>query len=219
MHRESEPQPIALWLQNIVGNMPPPSADMDCAPTQSEASEAKLERVRNMEASIPAEWRWATLEAPDLPGRVQPPSAVEAARRAVAAPRIAILGPSGAGKTSLAVALLRARSSRQSGAAKFFHAFELGLARSRHRLGDGEAALVEDAMTIPIALLDSVGQDDSPRGIEAVRDVVLKRFADSKATIVTIDLSMDQVTSKFGDGFARRVLERATVIRLGVGAK
>lgn len=209
---------MAPWLETIVGKgLPPPTADMDpAADEERDRRERAREHATALERSIPAEWRWARLDSPLLTERITPAQPMATLEHAVSSARVVLLGPSGSGKTSVGVAILRERAKALQAPARFFLAHRLGLARAQHRLGDGEAALVEEAIRLPLVLLDSVGQDDSPRGIEACRDVISERFAEQRSTIVTLDLTVQQTQAKFGDGFARRLFERATVIKLGV---
>jgi hypothetical protein len=157
--------------------------------------------------SIPRRFVWATLDAPELRARSRE-SAIEATRAALDKPVVIWQGPSGSGKTSLACAGLRTKTEGM-----FVSAWALARARSRHPLGEGEPKLVSNAMTTPLLLLDDLGTEGADWG--AICDVVLHRHDESLPMWTTTWLKLDEMTKRYGAGFARRASEGATVIACG----
>jgi DNA replication protein DnaC len=188
---------------------------------------------RKLDRLTPARYRWATREAPELAARVQPVSAIARAFAARTSLSLVLSGPAGAGKTALARAVWFERALARIDCVRrddfiatwqeedsfhvralFATAHDLAKARREHRLGDGEAPLVDDAMTVDLLLLDELGAD-STRGDDAVGEVVHQRHAHERPTIYTTAFSLDELAERHGDGVARRVFEGATVITLG----
>lgn len=163
------------------------------------------------ERSIPKSYRWACHEAPELRARVRSLDPGSTVRNIVDADNVVILGPAGAGKTSLGVAALQLLGRRES---RFVHAYRLGTARIQHSAGSGESALVDMAMTMPLVLLDDVG-NERQTATNAVPDVIFERHAAGLATWYTTAFEPEDIARKYGDGVARRMFERALIVRLG----
>jgi DNA replication protein DnaC len=183
----------------------------DCRRARDERRRQR-ELVEQVDRTIPATYRWANFAAPELAARVR--GSVAAGAAAVAHPRVVLVGPSGCGKTSLAVAMMRKRVAVIGERAAFVHAFRLGVARIQHAAGDGEPAIVETAMRVPLLLLDDVGTERQT-ATNAVADVILERHAEGRATWVTTWLSPREAAEKYGGGVARRIFEDCKVIKLG----
>lgn len=156
-----------------------------------------------------------------LLARVTPPTAVQVAPRKPAdAPLVVLVGAPGAGKTTLGVAILRAYASEIPGVSRFIRAKQLGRARIEHRAGDGEPAIVEDAIGAAALMLDDVGAETHERTLNAVPDIVDERHVRMakggapRPTIITTGLTREELVARYDAGFARRVLEGALVIRL-----
>lgn len=184
---------------------------------------ARAERVRavarmpapvrpNVERWVPPLFRWAILSAPELVQRC-PERAVRIGKLAVACDRVVLVGPSGAGKTSLATAMLRASTRWDR---RWMPARALACARAAFGLGDGEPPLVERALACDLLLLDDLGSENriptSP-----VADVIAERHERLKATWVTTWMRENDVAQRYGEGIARRLFEGATVIDCGDG--
>ena len=72
--------------------------------------------------------------------------------------------------------------------AMFLEAAWLARARARHRLGQGDPPLVTDAMTVPLLLLDDLGQEREDRD-GCITDVVYERHNAQLPTWVTCGLA------------------------------
>ncbi len=139
--------------------------------------------------------------------------------------RVVLVGPTGAGKTSLAVAMFRAwleqrvplgeRVSEADGQSLFVSAFKLNKARAQHPLGQGEAPLIERACNATLVVIDDLGAETGLRD-DGVREVLHTRHEDARATWVTTFLTPPQTAAKYGGGIARRLSKDAShVLRLG----
>jgi DNA replication protein DnaC len=124
------------------------------------------------------------------------------------------MGTSRAGKTSLAVAMVRAWVAKHERAAMFVPAHRLALARMQHRAGHGEADLVEQAMQAPLVLLDDLGSErDFPTN--PIADVIFERHAHDRPTWMTTGLTRDPLVARYGAGVVARLFERARIIHVG----
>lgn len=178
-----------------------------------EAKDKAALRSRDVtEESIPAEMRWARFEAPELIERVKVRTAIDRGREAVGCTRVLINGKSAQGKTSLAVAMMRAWVQQYASAGLYLYAPDLQSARMRTRLGS-EADTVLEAMRAPLLLLDDVGAGDLRAG--PMEEVVHKRHHAGKATWVTTWMTSQRMGERFGGGLARRIFEGARKIELG----
>ena len=191
------------------------------AAAQSEAEEAKerSQAATRFEAGIPKAYRWAAVGSPTLRDRVQAPGGhLDALTARVGAARgnLILAGPAGTGKTSMAVAGLRAlcESKRYRLGAKFFHASQLGVVRIQTPAGHGESPMVLSAMTCELALIDDVGSERATAN-NAIPDIIQWRHAEQLPTWITTGLSHAQLVDRYNDGTVRRLLENAEVIRLG----
>jgi DNA replication protein DnaC len=186
----------------------------ECAERDRRKKECERERVSivvDALSTIPRRYHWCQFGSPELEKRVRDCRAIDVARSAVDAERVALLGPSGAGKTVLGTCLLRAWADR-SVRVLFADAISVAQARANHGLG-AEPTLVVSAMRKPVLLLDDLGLD-KPIFNSAVIDVLFSRHQNQLRTIVTSGFDQAQLGERYGDGIARRIFEGATVIRL-----
>lgn len=193
----------------------------------------RTHRLKPTRDSIPSHFRWALDATPEkLRGRVQ--ANAETIRRGLEAPpstSLLFIGPSGTGKTSLAVAMLdvwvRLEPGKRSGA-RFVEAGWLARARARHRLGE-EAPLVENALQAPLLVLDDLGCEREDRD-GCITDVIYGRSNADLPTWVTCGLQPEAkpkdaeealqlfaavLAKRYDGGFVRRILETGKRVQLG----
>jgi DNA replication protein DnaC len=202
--------PEPTWLKCACGVLTSRVPCWDC----DRALTAKLDaaRMRGVAiATIPKRYTWAHVDALELEARVQVHDPLaEVVKRVLGATRVIFVGPSGAGKTSLACACLRERIPH----GVFMTAFRLGVARSQAALGQGEPAEVDRAMSAPLLLLDEVG-GEAKTATNAVRDVLFARHDADLPTWITTGFTGQQLAETYGDGALRRIIEDAYVVKLG----
>ncbi|MBV9311571.1 MAG: ATP-binding protein [Solirubrobacterales bacterium] len=191
-------------------------ATHDVPPPEEDEKDRIADAKREVERSIPRSYASAKFPSPFDEQR--PREMIEKARAAIHAPRVLLIGPPGAGKTRLAVAMLRLRADvdcSMSGGRKiprFAHAHRLGVARIQAPAGDGEAAYVEQAMKASLLLLDDLGNERQTAN-NACPDVILERHAEGLPTWVTTGLEPNMLSERYGGGVTRRLFEDAVVIR------
>lgn len=172
----------------------------------------RAQRARELaEAAVPPGFAWSTLSSPLLVQRCHGDDMLVArARSSIGERRVVLVGASGRGKTSLAIAMMRAWVNAKLEPAVFAMAPELATCRKRERFGR-EAFEVLEALSAPLLVLDDIGtefaSDSSP-----ITEIVFKRHADAKPTWFTTWMGPDEVRSRYGDGFARRVFQGARII-------
>jgi hypothetical protein len=162
------------------------------------------------EKTFPARYAWAKAGAPELAQRVKVGDLDGVIARVLASSRAIFVGPSGAGKTSLAVACLRERLPD----CMFVSALRLGTARIQSAAGQGEADLVERAVGARLLLIDELG-GEAKTATNAVRDVVFARYDADLPTWVTTGFASGQLVETYGDGMLRRLTEGACLVKLG----
>lgn len=200
--------------------------DRDERLKQAEDTWRAERRVRELAAplaTIPRMHQWCRFDAPDLSKAVKRQGAIAEARAAVGSDRVVLMGVAGSGKTTLACAMLQQlvdevrepggdpKKYRDAVNARFASAYFIAKARFEHRLGDGEAAEVKEAIDATILVLDELGFDRAKN--TALDEVIHERHAAERMTIITTGYSFEQLLEKYGDGVARRVFENAKVIR------
>lgn len=185
----------------------------------------RAEIVSAAVASIRDRYRWAHLDAPELVERLARPDVLAQARAAVTAPVVLLVGPTGAGKSSLGTAIFRAHLDRATaqgaspearswGArALWVHAKPLSLARRESPLG-GEPALLARAREASVLLLDDLGQE-SPSDQGDLVAVLSERQEEGRPLIVTCGWGIEGMVERYGPHLVRRLVEGAEVIDLG----
>ena len=134
---------------------------------------------------------------------------------AKSAPALVWSGLSGSGKTTLACAAARTWARRVEGKIVFARATELATASRYHALGEGQPAAIRAAISADLLILDELDQPTRTAQWSDVEDVVFARYEQNRPTWATTWLSVAQVKEAYGDGFARRLFERATIINCG----
>jgi hypothetical protein len=178
-----------------------------CAQCGDKARRASLgDRWRRL---VPAEHAGAALSAPWLRSLVGEDVIARIVRPLG---RVTLLGPAGAGKTSLGVALLR-EAFAAGRRCVFASAADLGRARSGHPLGQGEAPAVAAALAADVLLVDELGIE-APHYSATLAEVIYERHAARRETLVTSGLGLDALGGRYGGGIQRRLAEGAQVIEL-----
>jgi hypothetical protein len=178
------------------------------------ARASALQSQREFLETVPEKFRSATL-GPRLADRVTPSRLILATKSAcLETAWCAFLGPAGAGKTSLAVAVIRERIRCSGEPWKMFQARQLGPARIQFRAGAGEAPVVSEAMRARFALIDDIGHGATTAN-DPIADIIFARDADCLPTWVTTGLTEEDVGNRYGGGVARRIFQQSKVVRLG----
>lgn len=160
---------------------------------------------------LPKRFQDARIGSPELRGRVRYQGDLKTLSRSILGAANAIFtGPSGSGKTSLAVACLRERG----GEGVYMPAFRLGVARIQAAAGSGEPAEVERAIKAPLLLLDELGAE-ALTATSAVLEVIFERYDHERPTWVTTGQTSQDLASRYGAGFLRRILDGGFHVRLG----
>lgn len=168
--------------------------------------------------TIPECFQWAKFGDALLAERCGGFPFVEAVRCSMEAMRIRkiaaflLQGPSGTGKTSLACAMLRTEIDRGGYSASFVDSYTLGAAYRTSGLGNMPEAIRIAEMAC-VLVIDDVGSEDEQFRY-AIRETVHARHAAAKPTIVTTWLSEEAICANYGDGFIRRIVDRAGIIQM-----
>ena len=176
-----------------------------------------VDRVMDRVATIPSHLRWATFESEELPLRCKAGlSQAQKAVKGLVAQKVqgvVLLGPVGAGKTSLACAMLRSLLDTPLGfSGRFCSAVRLAACRTDSGLGSIPVELA-DAMAASVIVLDDIGQEPD-RNAPVITETMQARYNDGKPTIVTTWLDPSEITTRYGAGTARRILEHSAIVRL-----
>ena len=203
---------VDAWCRRTFG--PPVEEPVATTTDLTTAPTPRLRRASaSLERSLPPVLGWCRLDAPELSERVYGP-AIDIGKIAFREDRLCLMGASRAGKTSLAVAMLRAWVETHHRSAMFVAAHRLGTARIQHPAGHGEAPLVEAAMRAPLVLLDDLGSERDG-ATNPIADVIFERHAQELPTWMTTGLTREPLVARYGAGVVARLFERARVIHLG----
>lgn len=219
---DAVPRPRTL-AEELHLTVPPPEAQAIAETYWRDQHEQAIRRARDAEVrrretrsqtvagKLPPGFAWAAFGATELTARVRSRRAIAEAQSALDEPRVVLTGTAGAGKTSVAAAMLRARFVLRGGAFAFEPAWHLAIARSRHPLGQGEPDVVTKAIDAEILVIDDLG-NEKVNPSSAVDDIVFERHWAARATWVTTSKSLKEIGERYGDGIARRLFEGAIII-------
>lgn len=127
---------------------------------------------------------------------------------------VTIHGLSGTGKTTLAVAGVRAHFDRRPHDVFFIQAPELVEAKHAHPVGRGECPIVERALSVRLLVLDDMGNEPrTPSAVALIKRIFLHRYDNRLDTWVTTGFPLDDIEKIYGDVVRRRCDERAQLIR------
>lgn len=192
------------------------------------------ERWTTCATALPS-WPWARWDHAAWATRVDP-RIVGAIEGTDGTTSLVLLGPTGAGKTSSLVAQLhRLRAGAEAAVAArtelhrgspddqppcplvdyaWTTEAQLVAARRGHRLGAGEAPLVERAMSAPLLVLDEI-TGSAPALVMEIADA---RYAAQLPTWSTAGMPARQLATRVGAACLRRLVEGGRVVDLHDGA-
>jgi predicted ATPase len=125
-------------------------------------------------------------------------------------------GPAGTGKTHLAVAAMHALPRHRG--ERFVSVPEL-LMELRNTFRDGERVseidIIDRYASAPLLILDDLGAEKSTDfAIQALYIIIDRRYARMLPTIITSNLSVDEIAEKVGDRIASRIAGMCKVIEM-----
>ena len=175
--------------------------------------------VKGWRRVCPPRYADATFDGPHLAQRVRDRRALDVASALDdnSLPLV-LMGPAGAGKTTLAAAVAARWITRQRKAAEFATAFDLATARVDHGKYGETPEIIDAARRVPLLLLDDVGNEPIRADSELV-PIIFRRHERELPTIITLSIGRLGVGQRYGDGFGRRVFEGAKVIEMSLPAK
>ena len=180
------------------------------------------DKFRTALDSIPPRYQWAAYKHGSLVIRVCGGGDVIRSSHEVldSGQWMCLWGVTGTGKTSLACAMLReviekgqgpnaTRQERTRAAlARYVEAQPLARARAALGLGRGDPAIVEEAMRASLLVIDELGSECDAL---TIREVIHARRARDLQTIITTNLSPDQIRAEYTDQTASRIMSGRVV--------
>lgn len=127
-----------------------------------------------------------------------------------------LCGPAGTGKTHLAVAAMHALPRRRG--ERFITVPEL-LVGLRNSFRDGERVseidIIDRYASAPLLILDDLGAEKSTEfAIQSLYIIIDRRYAGMLRTIITSNLTLDEIAEKVGDRIASRIAGMCQVITM-----
>lgn len=168
------------------------------------------------------EWEHGRIDSPIFQAKIHPTFQRFAAKYEPKHGSVALLGPSGAGKTTAAAAMfrrladdrLRAEKERKQwdisleldrwSQALWTTAHQIAKARKQHKLGDDDAPLVLECISCPLLVIDEMGFEPPS---EALFEIVDARYSKRKPTIITSGLSSAEFSARYGVAMLRRLTD------------
>lgn len=164
--------------------------------------------------SIPKRYEWVTPDHATLADILgTSPAAVVAQVRGLLGgpePVVTIQGPKEAGKTCLAVAMLRAKPE----GGLFVSSDELAMSGPQHALGEGVAWLERRATHAQLLVLDELRDPGLQPARAVLERVIWARFAAERKTVVTTGLGPEALVKLFGEGIEHRLFSKAKSVQL-----
>jgi hypothetical protein len=196
----------------------------ECA-SCGEATAARERRDSILRAwkTVPETLQWVAFENPRLAQWVTDGDAIAKALKSLDAPLVTLVGGMRAGKTTLAIAMLRehVRRGTRKGAsprdvgharrARFVTTMDLVRERDETRLGEDHMPLRDVCERASVLVLDELGELRDPHAV--IYGLLHMRHAQGRPTIVTTWLSREQCAETYG-GVAGRLFDDGVVIRV-----
>jgi hypothetical protein len=217
--------PVAGWIEELTRTVSSRLIAVEDDLTSSDeevVARRRRESLRAFEKHLPPRFQWSRVDHPKFRARVSLPTIP---LRPPDAMSVLLFGPSKAGKTTLAVALLRAMFEAKVAAHPFTSDDDIE-AVARHcrfvparRLGaagtvPGDPLEIRRAMRVPVLLLDDLGQDADIKS-NPVPAIIAERHDEERATWITTELTPSEILKRYGGGIARRICDGATTLRFG----
>lgn len=163
-------------------------------------------------ASIPATYADAARGSLELAQRCHE-DAIRRAFEAPLAPTL-ILGPTGAGKSTLAAALLRHHidTHPRGHTCRWLSAHDAVEAAAEHGLGDGQAPVLRAAERAAVLVLDDIGSERATVSNQAIASLAWARYDQARPTIYTSGFAPAKLVERYGDAFMRRLHDRGRII-------
>lgn len=205
---------------------------------KKEANERFRERLRRYTLE-PLEnapnWDHARIDSPDFVSKVHSRLQRFATKYELKHGSVALLGPSGVGKTTAALALVRRLAGElyaeevergpdrygqpsddliRWSRSRWVTAHELARARREHRLGQSDAPLIRECMEAPLLVIDEMGFEPTDGTIFEIVDV---RYGKRLPTIITSGLTSAEFTKRYGAALLRRLVDDGVGRLLEIG--
>jgi len=132
-------------------------------------------------------------------------------------------GPTGSGKTHLAIALMRedwiAKPSRRPVFVKApMMLLEIRKAFSTppsEQTGDSEQAIINRYSTADLLVVDDIGTEKvSDWAIQTLSVIIDQRYSEMRRTLVTSNLSLEDLSNRIGDRTASRLYGMSAIVKL-----
>ena len=221
-HAERHGVAVGQYRCDICGKAFPWAEQCDCkeAAFRRQCRESQLADLR---ASIPAGWRWASLDNPEWSKiRKSFPRGDKVARIwTQKTGSVLLAGPTGIGKTAVARALVR-RLGKEAveqdnppvplgfvERIEFMSMHDIACARRNSPLG-AEAPMIVDAFRASLLVVDEVGFEQAQPGL--FFEILNKRYDAGAPTIVTTGLTIDDFRKRYGAAALRRITDRGIMI-------
>jgi len=217
--------PVADWIEKLTRTVSSRLiATEDHLPSGDSAVVARWRReaIRAFETHLPPRFRWSRLDHPEFRKRVSLPTIPP---RPPDAMSVLLFGASKVGKTTLAVALLRALLEAKVATHPFASEDDVKAAARQcrfvpaRRLGfaatvPGDPLEIRRAMRAPVLLLDDLGKDADIKS-NPVPAIIAERHDEERVTWITTELTPSEILKRYGGGIARRICDGAATIRFG----
>jgi DNA replication protein DnaC len=167
--------------------------------------------VNTLDSFIPKFTRGLKIGEPDLAERVERKEAIAETLAAMASKnKIVLVGGSGSGKSSLAAAAFRERIEAMG----VQHQSEILFVNAHRLVIDNDRRIRDAAISAKLLVIDDLGQDPLVQ-MTPIPTIVIARYEECLPLWVTTWLPLGEVSRRYGEGIARRILEGARVIQCG----